>query len=765
MKVFNQIEINGLSESEVIQKKSLGLSNSDIKYSSKKFSTIFFENVISFFNIVNLSVIIFVLFFYFYTQDQKLLFDTVGIFLVSLFNTSLAIYQENKAVKRLEKIDLLKNKFVNVIRDDELKNIHLDDIVTEDIVIINQGDLVSNDGEIIYESNVQLDESMLTGESEPVYKKSGDNINSGSICLFGYCVYKVSSTSENNLTTKIIESAKKLKFNSSPLLRRINKIFLIFVVLTFVMILIEVAFTLIHNIPIENSVRKISAFATFLLPEGLIFFSTINFYFGILRISKTGAIVQKLNAIDSFAETDIICFDKTGTLTENKISIKEILFLNNEFQPELVQKLLGTFYQCSSFKNSTIDALKNFAPLNQYEFISEIPFKSENKFSSVHIFYNDLSYNMYIGALEYFDLNNEILMTVENKLYRTVLFCLKDKDDNFVPICILFLQDEPRYNSISTINLLKQNQIDIKILSGDSKESVLGIVNSLKIDIPENNIHCRLNPFEKLTLIKKYKSENNCVAFIGDGLNDLPSIKESDLGISLEGGAEATKLASDIILLKNNFNILPGIFNEGRKIINSIFVISNLVIVKNIVLILLSTLVWAGLLNFEISPRNVSLWSLFAISFPAYFVAFKFSNISKLKNFNLKLFNLSILNAIILSFLIFISFQIFISLDLFHLNFVFIIMTFIAYFTIQLTFIDYKNKLFHITFGILVICLFVILNYFSSDIYFLKLIFNFYEINQTSFTEILILIAFLMPITVIIYMVNDFANNLKNQNE
>lgn len=754
MKIFNQFEIYGLSKDEVNKNISLGYVNSNNPGNSKSFKIIFFENIFSFFNIINLSVIIFILLFYFTTQDKRLLFDTFGIFLVSFFNTSLAVYQENKAIKRLEKIDILKNKSVNVIRDGVLKNIYINEIVLNDSILINQGELIPTDGVILFSSNLELDESMLSGESEPVIKVEGDKVLSGSICLYGFLVYKVLEVGKNNFSSKVIESAKKHKYNSSPLLKRINKIFLVFVLLTFIMIFVELIINFNSNIPLENSVRKISAFATFLLPEGLIFFSIVNFYFGILRISKSGAIIQKLNAIDSFAEIDSICLDKTGTLTKNKISVKEIIYLNDEFTTEQIENMLGAFYQCSSYKNSTLNALQNYKSFNKYSLISELPFKSELKYSNVKISVKNEIFDMYLGAVEFFKLSINNFDKYKN--YRNVLFCLKNSFNHFIPICLLIMYDEPRYDSKSTFELFNKNQIDIKILSGDSKESIKSTLKNLNIQIPDEDVYSRLKPYEKLDIIKKIKKNKKCVRFIGDGLNDLPAIKESDLGISMESGAEATKIASDIILLKNNFNLLPEIFDEGKRIINSIFVITNLVIVKNIVLILLSIFVWLGVLEFQFSPRTVSFWSLFAISFPAYFISFRFSDSSKINNFYSKIFKISIINSICLSILLFFSINFLNSYRPDISPFLIIIPLFIGFFTVQLILKDSKNKLKYIIYGFLVLSIFFFSNLLSDKFFVFKIIFNFYEINSFSISDFLFLFIYTLISSIILFVLNFF---------
>lgn len=772
------IPFEGLTASEVNERINKGLVNSYIPESIKSFKDIFFENAFNIFNLVNILVISFILFFYFRTSDFRLVLDCIGIFFVTFFNTGLAIYQENKAIKTLEKLNLLKQKQVIVIRDSLFKEINKNEIVQDDIIFLKSGEQIPVDGVILKSNLLEIDESLLTGESFPVIKKAGDEILSGSFCLYGNGYYKAEKVGKESYASHVTSIAKKYKFNSSPLLKKINIIFVVFFIAAIVMVLIEIFFSMNIQSFGVNNIRRIATLATFLLPEGLIFFSTLTFMIGIIRIVKLGAIVQKINAIDSFATIDVVCLDKTGTLTKNIIKLNEIKFLNQTTQAipeEEIKKLLGTFYTLSSEKNATLKTLSNMEYFADAELISEIPFRSENKYSIVTFKRNNHEYSLILGGLDV--LNNKY--QAKNPGNRNLLFgIIKNKTDlaDIEPLCIVSLKDEAREDAGEALRLFREKNIQIKILSGDSKESVLSTLKEINWDVNEDDtitgellekekhniseivkktVFVRLTPEQKLSIVKELKRQGFQTAFIGDGVNDLPSIKEANLGIAMEEGSEISKETADIVLLNNKFSILPQIFDEGNKIINSISVISKLVSIKNLILIFLAVCGWLGIIYFGISPRNASLWSLFSISIPAYIVSIKNSNTQFKKHFFKDLIYYSVLSSVVAAATIIITYVAVRSVILPEQTLTGILLTMIILISIlifnnTLALTDNRNTKSYLMFSVCSIIFYLLISTYLTTVPLINIVTNFYEINELWFAEWRYILAGLIPGSIIL---------------
>lgn len=763
------IPFAGLTASEVNERIKKGLVNSYIPESIKSFKDIFFENAFNIFNLVNILVISFILFFYFKTSDFRLVLDCVGVFFVTFFNTGLAIYQENKAIKTLEKLNLLKQKQVTVIRDNIIKEINKDEIVQDDIVYITSGEQVAVDGIILRSNLIEVDESLLTGESFPITKKNGDSILSGSFCLYGNGYYKAEKVGKESYASQVTGIAKKYKFNASPLLKKINIVFVTFVVITIVMVLIEILFSSnIQNLEISN-VRRIATLATFLLPEGLIFFSTLTFMVGIIRIVKLGAIVQKINAVDSFAAIDVVCLDKTGTLTKNNITIGGINFLSNDLSEQKTKKLLGTFYELSSEKNATLKALSDLEGYSDVKLVNEIPFRSENKYSIVTFQHEDKVWKLILGGLD--------VLSPEYKIEesgRQLLFGILDNENdisNIESLCIISLQDEAREDAADALRLFEDKNIQIKILSGDSKESVMSTLNKIGWNVNDNDVidgrslssneddllkiiskkvFVRLTPEQKLNIVKALKQQGLQTAFIGDGVNDLPSIKEADLGIAMEEGSEISKETADIVLLNNKFTILPSIFDEGNKIINSISVISKLISTKNLILIFIAVSAWLGIIYFGFSPRNASLWSLFSISIPAYIVSIKNSNTRPKTHFFEDLIYYSVLSSVISALTVigtYIYANAYIKSETILTGILLnsIILLSILIFNNTLMFGDRKNIFSYLLFSACSFIFYFLISTFLTDVPVINIVTGFYEISKFGFEEWLYVFAGFLP--------------------
>jgi cation-transporting ATPase E len=689
---LNDIDYPGLTSQQVEERKAQGLQNKSTRTRSKKTSEIIIQNVFSVFNLIILSIMIFLLVFYFRSGDKRLLLDSIGAFSVALINTLIAVIQELRAKRALDKVNLLLKKEVKVIRDGKPLSIDQNEIVVGDLIFIERGDQIVVDGKIFKSNNLEIDESLLTGESAPIDKGINEEILSGSFCVSGNGFFIAEKVGDRSYASEITKLAKKFKLNLSPLQIKLNFIVKSLFGISLILVLLEVIFRMDNSVQIDF-VRRISTIMLSLVPQGLVLMSSVTFALGIYRISKIGAIIQKLNAIESFSNVKVVCTDKTGTLTKNHQTVKCLSIISDAFSDGDVEKMLGTYHKFSSDKNATLRTLEKYPVFEDAEILDEIPFSSENKSSFLEL---KISHSSIILVLGGYDILSEKLdmihkkksdeLLAENKLsiYRNLLFGKVKSVDNLQviksgskqfeiePICIISIADQVREDVMDAIRLFKNNDIQVKILSGDAATAIQAIAKDIGWDIKDDelisgnqlenlnieewknivndkSVFARLKPEHKLKIIKSLKEQKIYTAMIGDGVNDLPAIKESDMGIAMEEGSNITKEVADIVLLKNKFALLPKIFDEGNKIVNTVNSVAKLFLTKNFMIICLALITLSFLFKFPLTPRRVSLINIFSIGIPALVIALKNTNVRKTKNFITDLLSFVIISALVIT--------------------------------------------------------------------------------------------------------------------
>ena len=773
------MNIQGLSSKEVSERISAGLQNKASKPKTKTIREIFIENIFSVFNLVILAIIIFLLYFYFSTTDKRLLLDSIGILTIALLNTFLAIYQEIKAKHALDKVNLLLKKEVIVMRDGEERPIEPEQIVKDDIIKIQRGDQVVVDGCVMYSNHLEIDESLLTGESNPIQKNEKDEVLSGSFCLSGNGFYKAEKIGDHSFAAEITKTAKKYKFDKTPLQKRIDLIVKTLFGVAIVLVLLEVILN--RGSYDIDFIRKISTILISLVPQGLVLMATVTYAIGVFRISKLGAIVQRLNAIESFSNVKIVCTDKTGTLTQNKLTVHKISIAENGLPEDEIKKLIGTYAKLTSDKNATINALCIYEGDDSYKFADEFPFSSERKMSMIEAVRGEEKfvfiiggYDILINGLDEKSKTDYEKIFAENNLsiYRNILFgkvktsgSINDIKDPTVkieiePYCIISIKDSIREDVFDAIKLFNDNGIKIKILSGDLSKSVQEVASEIGWKIKDEElisgdelekvsddnifktvmdkiIFARLKPEHKLRIIKTLKKEKIYTAMIGDGVNDLPAIKESDMGIAMEEGSSITKEVADIVLLKNKFSLLPQIFDEGNKIVNTVNSIGKLFVTKNFFIIFITLMSLFFLLDFPLTPRRVSLINIFGIGLPAFIISLKNMNTDKTKNFMKDLISFVILSALIIvasgytGIYIVQKYHEVSEKDIQMVMLTIMVITNIAnYFSIVLTKKEtQENRLIYILYGFIIMLIYIFLSATSFNPWILNIIKKFYELD------------------------------------
>ncbi|MDX2127818.1 MAG: HAD-IC family P-type ATPase [Chloroherpetonaceae bacterium] len=670
----------GISLEEVKKRTKEGKTNHSKAQHLKPTTEIILENALNIFNIINLIIIGVLTSVYFATNDFRLVLDSIGILIVVFANTIIAIVQELRTRRILERARILVERKVTVIREGKAYEIEHSEIVQGDVLKIQRGEFAVVDGPLIQSSRLEMDESLLSGENHVVEKEIGASIFSGSFAVSGTGFYEAASIGDESYANKISSLAKEYKFQRTPLQMKIDAIFVwsfaLAVLLTLFELIIRNYYGSLNDI---EFIRRVATVVITLLPEGLVFFATVVFAKGVYQIMKLGAVVQKLNAIESFSTVTTVCFDKTGTLTENELSIESLFNISKEYSDEEVEKVIGTGASLFSESNPTLEALKKLS-FHQSRKFDEIPFNSVRKYSGISFEALGKPFKLILGATEMIagkstltvrERIEEALKNSPSQNSRSIIAVLlpetmefeevfKSNQIEFIPLAIITLHNALRHDTKEALELFAQNKIQLKLLSGDHAGSILGTLkeanwvvendkvitgNELdKIDedefkkvVKEKVVFARLSPEQKKRIIRQLNHSERTV-MIGDGVNDVPAVKEATLGIAMESGSSITKEIADIVLLNNKFSILPSIFKEGKVIMSTVLSISQLYLTKNLLVLCLEIMTLLFGTIFPLTPRRSGLVSVLGVAIPVYFITLFNKNEIELGTFFERLF-------------------------------------------------------------------------------------------------------------------------------
>ena len=650
--------MEGLNRQEVEYRENNGLSNKEKAKYTRTNKQIILSNTITLFNI---SLVVLVL-----TTGslQNALF--AGTMIV---NTIIAIYQEFKSKKILEKLKVTEQDTVTVIREGQKEEIPKENIVMDDVIYLSTGESALVDMIILKSSSLEVDESVITGESDAIIKRKDDKIMSGSIVTSGNAYAKVISVGKDNYASNLIKEATSIKDNSSYLQNTINKILKI---ITFMIVPVGLLLFIsqyfysgqTYNEAILSTVAGIIG----MIPEGLVLLTSIALTAGVVKMAKKNVIIEKLHGIEILSCTDILCLDKTGTITDGTMEVVELIKLNNKDDIEEIIANINTV----EANNSTDKALKNkYGVKTTLKVEDRIPFSSLKKCSITTI--EGVKY--YLGALEYITDKKiedypELSKYVE-KGYRIITLA-KEKSKVEV-ISFIVIKDNIRSNAGDTLRYFKEQNVEIKIISGDNPSTVSNILRQLDFDgydryiegkdlpndynelqkvVKEKTIFGRMTPSQKQMVIKALK-EDSTVGMIGDGVNDILALKEADCGIALGSGVSAARSVADVVLKTDDFGVLPSIVNEGRRVVNNIERVASMYLIKTTYSFLLCLLSIGLSHEYPFYPIQLSLISAICVGIPSFFLALE-PNYNKVdKDFIAKVFRNAVPNGITVMFNIF----------------------------------------------------------------------------------------------------------------
>ena len=599
---------------------------------------IIFSNIFTFFNAMNLVLAAFI--------ATTLRFENMLFLGVITINTAIGIFQEVRSKNALEKLSLLGRSKYRVNRDNEIINIDSEEIVLGEYLHLNLGDQVPVDAEII-EGSIEVDESLLTGESDNIFKTTGDKVMSGSNVVSGSCLVRAIAVGEDSYINKLAKSTKEFKKYPSKLRDYMDKILkVISILLVPVAIMLYMRGASLGRGYVEIVLRSAGALVG-MIPEGLILLVSVSLAVAAMKLAKKKVLVQELYCVETLARVDVLCFDKTGTITTGNMNVVEI---NDE-----VAEKLSSYLAYFDDENATSRALKNYLTCEKQWDIEELgAFSSKNKYSFIKL-QNGGTY--FFGAYEFLGFTSEMDEYYENlkkEGYR-ILSLAYTEDNTNIPTNMklvghVVLSDEIKENTKETFKYFESQGVEVKIISGDNHIAVYGVAkkagfkeDAKAIDMTkvtdeefektvlENDIFGRVTPEQKQKMVAVLQKAGKTVAMSGDGVNDVLALKKADISFAMNGATSAAKSVSNIVFLTDDFGVFYDILMEGRRVINNIQKVASLFLTKTFFSIVFSILSVIFALEFAFIPIQFTIISAITIGIPSFFLTFE-ANKGKVSN-------------------------------------------------------------------------------------------------------------------------------------
>ncbi|MDU6543307.1 cation-translocating P-type ATPase [Clostridium sp.] len=667
-------KLTGLNDEQVNIRIKEGKVNYVPKAPARTFGQILRANLFTSFNAINVVLAVIVILA---GSPKNAIF--VGVILV---NTLIGVAQELRAKDILEKLSVISMAQAKVLRNGEINEIPIDNIVLDDVLYLETGMQVLADAEVIENNGLEVDESMLTGESDAIGKREGDALLSGSFIVAGECYARVNKVGKETYSSSLAEEAKQFKITNSELQSAINKIFK---VLLWIIIPLTILLT-VTQLRVPDATWQSAAIGTVsgiigMIPEGLVLLTSATFIVSIIKLSKFDTLVQELCATEVLARVDVLCLDKTGTLTQGDLKLSEIKVIGDTDKLEVDRALAALVHNLPS-KNPTQKAiLDKYKEYDQnLKCIDKIPFSSKRKWGGL-TFEGDLG-SWILGApevilgKEYVFIKN--IVEEEAKKGKRVLLLAKfhgeELSDSLLgkieSIALLLIEDIIREAAPDVLDYFNKQGVEVKIISGDSPVTVSEVArragvqswnkyvdarelpeddNEFKNLVKDTTVFGRVTPHQKKKIVTALQEMDHTVAMTGDGVNDVLALKASDCGIAMANGSDATKAVAQLVLMKSDFSALPKVLEEGRKQINNLERVSELFLSKTIYSILLAFVCSVMFLPYPILPIQLSLVGSCAIGIPAFFLAMLPSTGGVKKGFLTRVITVSIPNGIILA--------------------------------------------------------------------------------------------------------------------
>lgn len=654
----NSINITGLTDEEVRQRVEEGLTNRADISTDKTTKEIVISNVFTYFNLIFLVITILLI--------MVGSFRNLTFLPIIIGNTVIGIVQEIRAKKTLEKMSLLNAPHADVIRNGSVKQISTEELVKDDVILLTAGKQICADA-VVISGNIQVNESLLTGEADEVEKTEGSTLMSGSFVVSGECYARLEKVGNESYISKLSLEAKSMgDKEQSEMIRSINLIVKwVGIVIIPIGLILFWQSHFVNGESITKSVTSTVAAIIGMIPEGLYLLTTVALALSTMKLARKKVLLHDMKSIETLARVDVLCVDKTGTITEPDMKLKEIFLCKNSgadgtqtaLTLDELKSLILDYANASVDNNATMLALKAYAAealtnntsaLHRTA-VSQQAFSSSLKYGSVT--FSDGTY--LLGAPEFimhedFARIEEEIIPYADKGDRVLLFARYNGENvengingSVTPLGFVALANPIRANAVKTFEYFKSQGVAIKVISGDNPRTVSRIAIQAGIESAESFVDAatldtedkiadavnkytvfgRVTPKQKKQLVKALQAKGHTVAMTGDGVNDILAMKDADCSVAMASGSEAAAQAAQVVLLDSDFAHMPDVVYEGRRVVNNIQRSASLFLVKNIFSLLLSLFSVILMVTYPLEPAQVSLISMFTIGVPGFLLA------------------------------------------------------------------------------------------------------------------------------------------------
>lgn len=654
----NSINITGLTDEEVRQRVEEGLTNRADISTDKTTKEIVISNVFTYFNLIFLVITILLI--------MVGSFRNLTFLPIIIGNTVIGIVQEIRAKKTLEKMSLLNAPHADVIRNGSVKQISTEELVKDDVILLTAGKQICADA-VVISGNIQVNESLLTGEADEVEKTEGSTLMSGSFVVSGECYARLEKVGNESYISKLSLEAKSMGGKEqSEMIRSINLIVKwVGIVIIPIGLILFWQSHFVNGVSITKSVTSTVAAIIGMIPEGLYLLTTVALALSTMKLARKKVLLHDMKSIETLARVDVLCVDKTGTITEPDMKLKEIFLCKNSgadgtqtvLTLDELKSLILDYANASVDNNATMlalkayaaDALTNNTSALHRTAVSQQAFSSSLKYGSVT--FSDGTY--LLGAPEFimhddFARIEEEIIPYADKGDRVLLFARYDGENvengingSVTPLGFVALANPIRANAVKTFEYFKSQGVAIKVISGDNPRTVSRIAIQAGIESAESFVDAatldtedkiadavnkytvfgRVTPKQKKQLVKALQAKGHTVAMTGDGVNDILAMKDADCSVAMASGSEAAAQAAQVVLLDSDFAHMPDVVYEGRRVVNNIQRSASLFLVKNIFSLLLSMFSVILMVTYPLEPAQVSLISMFTIGVPGFLLA------------------------------------------------------------------------------------------------------------------------------------------------
>ena len=651
--------LTGLTDEQVNERIEQGKVNADENPNTRTYKQIVRENTLTFFNFLNLVLLILVLM----VGSYKNAFF-VGIIII---NTLIGIAQEIRAKKTIDKLAILTAKKSIVIREGKKWTVPTEELVLDDLVCLKTGDQVPADAKVL-EGSVEVNESLLTGESDNLPKNVGDELFSGSFVTSGEACCQIIHVGKDNYAAQITSEAKEFKRHNSELKNSLNAILKVIsiIIVPLGALLFYKQYYVVGN-TFKDSIVSMVAGVLGMIPEGLVLLTSVALTLGALVLANKKTLVQELYCIETLARVDTLCLDKTGTITEGTMCVERVepwseasenkdtdeIPTEDEDEPDLheIENMMANLMYVLKDQNATIDALRKRFPAKSSMTLEHIiPFSSDRKYSGA-VFEDNGTYLMGAAQFLFPEGREDILDVCQNYAeeglrvlvlaHSTQMAEGTELPENLEPAALLLLTDVIREEAPDTLQFFDSQEVDLKVISGDDPVTVSAIAKRAGLKNAENYVDAttleteeqleeavakysvfgRVTPQQKKEMVQALQKQGHTVAMTGDGVNDVLALKEADCSIAMAQGSDAAKNIANVVLLDSNFASMPHIVNQGRRVVNNIRTAASMFLIKTMFSVMLSllTIFFGNAYPFE--PIQMSLISACAVGIPTFLLA------------------------------------------------------------------------------------------------------------------------------------------------